>query len=107
MVTDISKAAAEYADSNVDCSCSPDHYLYGTGTCWFHLSKTEQATYAFKAGAEHALECPEVTAMREALAHADRYIDYAMEFGDTSKNTVGIECVKEALAAFDALKKGK
>ncbi len=36
--------------------------------------------------------------LKEALEHADRYIDYAMEFDDVSKNTIGIEIIKEALA---------
>lgn len=31
----------------------------------------------------------------KALGHANRYIDYAMEFDDTSKNTSGIEIVKD------------
>lgn len=98
--TDISKSAAEYVDNHVECICDPNHYAYGTGTCWFHLSVREQATSSFEAGAKYALECPEVIKMQKTLR---MFLDYTTEKDCPTPHKHG----REALAAFDRLAKGE
>jgi hypothetical protein len=52
--------AEDYADSNIDCICDPNHPYHDTGTCWHRLSSREQYISAFligmTCGLEHAAE---------------------------------------------------
>lgn len=98
-MTDISKAAAEYRDN--DFKMNPNGYTVAP------YVNEDTVSDAFEAGAEwrdrQILECPEVM----ALAEAAHQVKDCYDEGDSVGMAHAQIDFREALAAFDRLKKGE